>query len=141
MNSEFISKTLFSSRRQKVILLVEDDDHDKEHSEKLLISLGYFVYSVSSGEEAIEILKSKSINPDVVITDLCLLGSITGLMLALKIRNEHPNLPVVIYTGTNPAVLSALEHNFIILPKPLNMDIIQSVSNQFGKKYQQAIYA
>lgn len=62
-------------------------------------------------------------------------------MLALKIRNEYPNLPVVIYTGTNPAVISALEHNFIILPKPLNMDIVQSISNQFGKKYQQAIYA
>jgi len=72
------------------ILVVDDDDIQREVSSLLLTKLGYEVSSVKSGEKAIEFLKE---NPqDLVILDMVMPGGIDGTETyrqILKIRSQQ----------------------------------------------------
>ena len=81
---------------QAQILIVEDEFMVAEDIRRNLEDRGYTVSAVvSSGEEAIE--KAEETRPDLVLMDLMLKGTMTGLQAAEKIR-ESLGIPVIYET-------------------------------------------
>jgi CheY-like chemotaxis protein len=63
----------------------------------MLMDLGHSVMESSSGEHALRLLETDA-QFDVVITDYAMPG-MTGLDLAIKIKQIHPRMPIIIATG------------------------------------------
>ena len=81
------------------ILVVDDDIAIKDTTEEFLKMSGYTTASASSGEEAIELLKS--FHPDIVLTDIMLNG-IDGLVLTRFIKKEYKS-EIIVMTGYSAA--------------------------------------
>lgn len=79
------------------ILLVEDEQIVAKFAENQLAKAGYkVVASVSTGENAVE--KVASLNPDIVLMDIKLLGSMDGVETADNIRKNY-QVPVIFLTS------------------------------------------
>ena len=75
------------------ILLVEDEQIVAKYIEKQLTGAGYRVLaSITKGDEAIE--KVKSLQPDVVLMDIKLVGDMDGIEAADFIRKNY-QIPVI----------------------------------------------
>jgi DNA-binding NtrC family response regulator len=78
------------------ILIVEDDEIFLRPLQRSLEVAGYDVLTRSSGEDALDLLKTDDV--DVVLTDKRLPG-MDGVELVRRARAEHPDLAVVIMTA------------------------------------------
>lgn len=88
--------SLQSLARERV-LVVEDDPMVCDLIRLTLEELGYRAQIARSGEQALERAAGRLI--DVLLTDLVLPGPINGLALAAKLREQHPDLKVLLMTG------------------------------------------
>ncbi len=88
--------------KKNKILIVDDEIHILELLRYNLEGNGYEVVQAESGEEAMEILESQTL--DGVILDLMLPG-IDGIEVLRKIRqSEHARLPVIMLTAKNEEI-------------------------------------
>ncbi|HTN52409.1 MAG TPA: response regulator [Anaeromyxobacter sp.] len=78
------------------VLLVEDDDENRELMAEVLTASGYLVLPAASGQDGLKILAEHSI--DVVVTDVGMPG-MGGLEMARAAKAIAPAVPVVIVTG------------------------------------------
>jgi signal transduction histidine kinase len=79
------------------VLVVDDDPIVLSGTVAMLEDLGHLVYEAESAQDALELLRA---NPrlDLIITDHAMPG-MTGTELAARIRQDRPELPIVIATG------------------------------------------
>jgi PAS domain S-box-containing protein len=83
--------------RRLTILVVDDDDLVLTNIAAMIEDLGHRVFEANSGRAALATLRrEKSI--DLVITDQ-VMPRMTGLQLIRTIREEWPELPVILATG------------------------------------------
>ena len=81
------------------ILIVEDNDLVRESHTLRISAGGYEVHGVRDGQEALAHLQLKASEPyDAIIMDVDLPGD-NGVVLAKRIRQDLPELPVVYITG------------------------------------------
>ncbi len=80
------------------ILIVEDEQVMLRLVEKVLLQHGYQVLVASDGEEAIEVYRRHKLGIDVVLLDVDL-PKLTGWDVLLKMKEENPDVRVVIATG------------------------------------------
>ncbi len=110
------------------ILIVDDDPSLLRLLGIRLSAAGYQVESAASAKIALGILQSYQ--PQVVISDLRMEG-MDGMALFEEIRQQHPNLPVVIMTahGTIPDAISATKQGvFSFLTKPFeSQELLETV--------------
>jgi two-component system, OmpR family, response regulator len=78
------------------VLLVEDDDDNRELMAEVLAASGYQVFSAASGQDGLKTLSEHSV--DVVVTDVGMPG-MGGLEMAKAAKAIAPTVPVVIVTG------------------------------------------
>jgi len=78
------------------LLVVEDDDAQRQSIETLIGNGTAHLVSVGSGAEALGKLREQDF--DGLVLDL-LLPDISGFDLMQQIRREHPELPIIVYTG------------------------------------------
>jgi CheY-like chemotaxis protein len=78
------------------VLLVEDDDDNRELMAEVLASSGYEVVSTATGQEGLRTLSERSV--DVVVTDVGMPG-MGGLEMARAAKAIAPRVPVVVVTG------------------------------------------
>lgn len=78
------------------VVLVEDDENQRDVLQKLLIDNGYSVHSVGTGAEAIKMFEE--FRPDITLLDLGL-PDISGETVFEEIRKSYPDLPVIILTA------------------------------------------
>jgi DNA-binding response OmpR family regulator len=78
------------------LLVVEDEEPVCKTLRRYLAAHEYQVTSASSAEEALEQLDYLQI--DLVVTDILLPG-MDGLAFLKSVKENHPNLPVIIVTG------------------------------------------
>lgn len=78
------------------VLLVEDDDDNRELMAEVLASSGYEVLPAASGRDGLKTLSERSV--DVVVTDVGMPG-MGGLEMARAAKQIAPSVPVVIVTG------------------------------------------
>jgi CheY-like chemotaxis protein len=78
------------------ILVVDDDALIAMSTADMLQDLGHEVIEAYSGQKALEILRSRTVQ--LMITDYAMPG-MTGLQLAVAARELHPELHVLLATG------------------------------------------
>ncbi|MFA5032737.1 MAG: sigma-54 dependent transcriptional regulator [bacterium] len=78
------------------ILVVDDDNNIRKSIKGFLEDKGYFVETVSTGEEAISLVKKSDF--DIILLDIVLPG-MDGLQALEKIRQDKPRVPVIIVSG------------------------------------------
>ncbi len=86
----------------------------REFAEGLLADLGCEVVSAESAEQALERLASNGI--DLVVTDVVMPG-MSGVELARRIRETHPDVPVLLATGYSDEIVKR-GSEFSVLAKP-----------------------
>lgn len=79
------------------VLVVEDESIVSKDIQNSLINLGYSVIgAAASGEKAIEL--ALQLNPDVILMDIMLKGTINGIEAAEKIKEEI-QVPIIFLTA------------------------------------------
>jgi len=79
------------------ILVVDDEERQREIACRMLTKLGYTAEAVSSGQEAIEYLKEKPV--DLIVLDMVMPKGINGRETYEKIIKIHPGQKAVIASG------------------------------------------
>ncbi len=79
------------------ILVVDDNEDNKQLLECFLDLYGYDFFSASNGHEALTLLHNEDF--DLVLTDICMPG-VSGNDLAKYIKNHRKALPVIAITGS-----------------------------------------
>jgi len=107
-----------------VILVVDDEQLQRDIVKTILDDEGYETYTASSGEEAL--ITAKKYNPDVILTDLKMEG-MDGIDLLDSIQKDSllPCTTMIIMTahGTISSAVEAMKKGaFDYLTKPLNKD-------------------
>ncbi len=109
------------------ILVVDDEERQREIYRDILQDEGYDAETAPSGETALRLLAQKRF--DLVLTDLNLTG-MTGVQLLTEILAADPTLAVVLITGY-PSIQSAIEATkrgvYQYLEKPVDRDKLLEV--------------
>jgi len=103
------------------ILVIEDNPEDSQLLDKLLSNEGYNVYMVDNGEEAVKVLKSKSIN--VILTEMRMPG-MNGVDITRLALSRNKTISVVVmtaYSFVSTAVEAMEAGAYGYVSKPLNM--------------------
>jgi DNA-binding NtrC family response regulator len=90
------STTSFHSERAHRILIIDDEAAIRESLETLLTLEGYIVEMAPEGESGLERINQFAY--DLVLLDLALPGK-NGLEILHLIREQHPDLPVIMITA------------------------------------------
>ena len=106
----------------KTILVVEDDVLIRLSMADELMGAGFRVIQAATADEALKILNS-SFEPDVVLTDIRMPGSLDGLALATRVRAQWPHLKIIVISSELPTDLpTAVADAFYA--KPFNLSIV-----------------
>ena len=81
----------------ETILVVDDDESQRDISCKMLETIGYKAEVVPSGEEAVEYLKDNTV--DLILLDLIMDPGMNGLETYERIIEIHPDQKAVIVSG------------------------------------------
>ncbi len=106
------------------VLLVEDDEDNRELMSEVLEAAGYDVLAASSGADGLKALAERSV--DAVVTDVGMPG-MGGLEVASAAKRIAPAVPVVIVTGyaDREDILSARGREVdAVLVKPVDPDAL-----------------
>ncbi|MBI2313983.1 MAG: nitrogen regulation protein NR(I) [Betaproteobacteria bacterium] len=104
------------------VWIIDDDRSIRWVFEKALTREGIEFRTFASGDEALAAIARET--PSVVVSDIRMPGS-SGLDLLQKLREQHPELPVIImtaYSDLESAVAAFQGGAFEYLPKPFDVD-------------------
>ena len=116
------------------VLLIEDDEDNRELMGEVLQDAGYEVVLVASGAEGLRTLAEQSI--DVIVTDLGMPG-MGGLEVAQAAKEIAPSVPVVVITGfaDREDIKRARGREIdAVLVKPVDPDALTSIVDQMAKR-------
>ena len=84
----------------KTLLIVEDNQSDRSHLEKLLTNAGYVVSTAENGEQALA--AAKRAKPDAILMDVNMPG-MDGFAATRALRNENStkDITIVLVTAKN----------------------------------------
>jgi PAS domain S-box-containing protein len=117
----------------ETILLVEDNPEVQEVASLLLDQLGYHVVCAQSAAAALQVLASGE-EIDLVFTDVIMPGEFDGVALARRVREEYPDIAVLLTSGYAKA-LSTLEGGFLVLRKPYQLaTLAQAIREALDKQ-------
>ena len=101
------------------VLLVEDNPEVQETAGMLLDQLGYRVFRAQSAAAALQLLQSGEA-VDLVFSDVIMPGELDGMALARQVKEEYPDVAVLLTSGYAKAA-NAQEAGFPILRKPYKL--------------------
>ncbi len=104
------------------VLLVEDDDDNRELMAEVLATAGFEVVSAASGQNGLRTLSERPV--DVIVTDVGMPG-MGGLELARAAKAVAPSVPVIVVTGwaEREDIASAREVSAVLV-KPVDPDTL-----------------
>lgn len=108
------------------ILVVEDEVLVRLMLADELRDQGYVVVEAASGDEAVALFRG-GILADLVVTDVRMPGSIDGLGVARFVREQYPNIKIIMVSGhmTAPEASEAADE---LLSKPYDLRVlVQSI--------------
>ncbi len=116
------------------VLLVEDDDDNRELMAEVLSASGYEVLSAANGQDGLKTLSEHSV--DVVVTDVGMPG-MGGLEMAKAAKAIAPTVPVVIVTGwaeRDDITRARGKEVDAVLIKPVDPDALTAAVNDVAEK-------
>jgi signal transduction histidine kinase/CheY-like chemotaxis protein len=119
------------------ILLVDDQEDVRTMTETMLKRLGYTVETAQNGLEALQLVRSRASDFDVILTDQNM-PKMSGLELVNQVYPDFPHIPFVFLSGYSLESIEALiqDHPAIyeILRKPiLQKNLDESLGIVFSK--------
>lgn len=112
------------------VLVVEDDEIFRSLVTQAISLLGVSVIDCRSADEALPLLES-STSIALVMTDICMPGSIDGLELAQVIWSRWPDLPVILTSGNRSIPDGLMPSNATFLRKPWTMDTLDQAIKSY----------
>ncbi len=115
------------------VLIVDDDEQVCRTLARLLQRFGCQSCQATRGEQALGLIAQKA--PDVVLLDL-VMPQMNGAQVLARLRETHPELPVIIVTGypESELMFQAMQHApVMLLPKPVDAPLLErSVRTALG---------
>ena len=116
----------------RVALIVEDDAPIRRMLCEMVKRFGFEILSASSAHEALTVWEKDDVadRVDLLITDIVMPGSLSGLGLGARLQADRPGLKVVYSTGYSAEMLNAgdiLRENGNYLPKPYELGTLASL--------------
>jgi len=130
----FVSSEELPALRPLRVLLVEDEDCLQVLARRILERHGHTVFSAVDGEEGLRVARERAGGIDLVFADV-LMPHMTGLELAALLRQEFPDLPILLTSGHVP---EQNEREFRMadgfLPKPYHYkDLFRKIHEVLAK--------
>ncbi len=104
------------------ILLVEDQPALRSVARALLEHFGYRVIEAPDGRAALELWRTQRDGVDLLFTDLVMPSGVSGKELAVELRKDRPELPILFTSGfsremlDDPASKSSVTGGFLAKP-------------------------
>jgi CheY-like chemotaxis protein len=108
------------------VLVVEDDEAVLRSTKRMVERLGYVVLAAKCSEEALHIAADKSIEVDLLFTDVVMPG-MSGLELWERVRLIRPKLRVLFasgYTRDVEIMQQVLTDGLGFIEKPFSLDVL-----------------
>lgn len=121
-------------RSRNKILVVDDAKAIRDTLSKVLSSMGFEVAVARSGHEGLNLFLKNSF--DLVLADLQM-PDMDGWTLALHIKDESPDTPIVLVTGEEKGrVMEKLEESCVdsVVFKPFTLEDIQEAVQEMLDK-------
>ena len=117
------------------ILIVDDNEDILDFLDEILRNSGYCSFTASSGRRALELLLKES--ADLVVLDLEM-PEMNGYDVAEAIREQSPEMPLILYTGLPIAIPSEKQQLFAGIVAKTNcaelLDLIAATIQNIRKK-------
>jgi signal transduction histidine kinase/ActR/RegA family two-component response regulator len=81
----------------ETILVVDDDNLQREVSRQVLTSLGYQVETVACGEDALTLVRKRAV--DLLVLDMVMPGGMDGAQCFRRVRDIRPSQKAIIVSG------------------------------------------
>lgn len=110
----------------QTVLIVEDDDILREALQETIEMFGYQTLSAANGLEALQVLKTPDVQPDLILSDL-VMPQMGGVALLNALHESNNTTPVVILTGhplDNDEEIFVMPFVRATLMKPVSPDIL-----------------
>ena len=119
------------------VLVVEDDEILRSMTGDAISLLGICVIGCASADDALSKLEDSS-SIVLVMTDICMPGSMDGLELAQVIWSRWPLLPVILTSGDRSIPDGMIPPHSFFLRKPWTLDALhQAVRTYLTAESQQ----
>ena len=79
------------------LALIEDDEGVRDYFKSVVSRMGYELIVAIDGPSGLKMLSEHPV--DVILTDLNMPGEPNGMALVRRIREEHPQTPVIVISG------------------------------------------
>lgn len=127
--------------RQTRLLVVDDEDFNREILGVLLESAGYAVDQAVSGQQALDMLFASPESYDTVLLDRMMPG-LSGMDVLLKLKQDKRlrHVPVIMQTavdGQDEIVDGIRKGVFYYLVKPIQRDVLLSITQAAVQDYSQ----
>jgi DNA-binding NtrC family response regulator len=113
-------------KRERIILVVDDEQGARETLARVLESAGYTVHTASGGKEALRMVDERPIQ--LVISDYYM-PDMTGVELFMLLRERHPNICRIMITGQadKDVVVRSINDGEVyrFIPKPWNNSVLR----------------
>lgn len=113
------------------ILIIDDDARILDYVSKLLGQLGHHAVTAQNGATGFHAAEAPDVN--LIISDICMPGPISGMPYIRKLREMRRDIPLVVITG-NPSSDNIEECRSMgiseFLAKPFEIAFLKSVVNR-----------
>jgi PAS domain S-box-containing protein len=111
------------SGRGHRILIVEDNEDVGRFSTELLQDLGYATRRADNARQALALIAADSSAFDLVFSDVIMPG-MNGVELAIIIREQYPDIPVVLTSGYSSVLAEHAHQGFELIQKPYSVEAL-----------------
>jgi len=108
------------------VLVVEDNKEVGTFTTQSLAELGYVTVWAADAQEALAELDKDASRFNVIFSDVVMPG-MNGIDLAKYVREEHPDIPVVLTSGYSNVLAQDGTHGFELLHKPYSVEQLSRV--------------
>ncbi len=113
----------------KTVLIVDDDVRVLE-SIDLLVSMAEGFQSIRALGSAGAASHLKNAHIDVIVADVILAGSMTGIDICRKAIEHHPDIAIVVITADNEVNRSDIPERWVFLRKPFGGEQLLEAMDQ-----------
>ena len=102
---------------------MEDNEEVGQFSTELLQDLGYTTKRASNAKQALALIAADKLAFDLVFSDVIMPG-MNGVEFATILREQYPELPVVLTSGYSSVLAENAHHGFELIQKPYSVEAL-----------------
>ena len=107
--------------KKKMLLLVDDDQDQLALGTVILEVSGYNVLTATGAAEALSLFASNPVSAVILDYEL---AKMNGDLVAIKMKEAKPGIPILMFSGCLLLPESALSHVDAYLPKPCETELL-----------------